>query len=90
MANDEMNRSDPNRLSNCTETVERNVIESNSLNPTHVVSNNPGETGWYAVDQEHRRVLGPYGSEKECSDAISERGDKVPKGGAVGGIAASG
>jgi len=31
------------------------------------------ESGWYAVDEENRAVLGPFESLGECDEAIRER-----------------
>jgi hypothetical protein len=30
----------------------------------------PGEGGWYAEDEQHRRVLGPFPTKEACAEAI--------------------
>lgn len=42
------------------------------------------ESGWYAVDDEDRAVLGPFASLGECDRAIHDRGKLVTQTPAAG------
>lgn len=62
------------------------------LSPVYAVADpsQPGDTGWYAQDEQHRRVLGPFRTQEECAQEIEKVGDRAANISVAGGIAASG
>jgi hypothetical protein len=50
----------------------------NHLSPAYVAPEDAGlfrvfEPGWYAFDDDHIPVLGPFNSDEECVEAIKSR-----------------
>ena len=53
----------------------------NHLVPAYVPPEDAGlfrvsEPGWYAFDDDHNAVLGPFNSDEECVEAIKSRRER--------------
>ena len=50
----------------------------------------PGSDGWYAEDDQHRRLLGPFRTEAECLASITQALSDGKMGIAAGAIGGGG